>query len=210
MRELLPTILVDDERTFRERLAVLDGNVPGVQIDIADGVFVANRTFHDPTIAKEFGLEYELDLMVAEPRPILEAWRAVPGTRYAIVHAEIEESLESLLALIKEYGWEVGIALNPPTDWHTIEPLLSKINTVLFMTVFPGQNAAPFQPQVVPNIRMFHDAHPEIPISVDGGVNEKTIPLLLEAGVSRFACGSAIWGSGDPLQNYQKLLSLIS
>lgn len=209
MRELLPTILVDGGRAFRERLAALDGNVPRVQIDIADGIFVPSRTFHDPNIAKEYGLEYELDLMVAEPQPILESWRAVPGVKCAIIHAEITEPLKPLLDIIRGYGWKVGIAFNPPTDWHIIEPLLPKIDTVLFMTVFPGQNAAPFQPQVVPNIKLFHDAHPKIPVSVDGGVNEKTIPLLLKAGVTRFAAGNAIWGSGDPIENYKKLLSLI-
>lgn len=210
MPELLPTILVSDERAFRERLAMLDRKLPKVQIDIADGEFVPSRSFHDPEIAKTYGFAYELHLMVAEPRPILERWRAVPSLKCAIIHAEIKEPLEPLVELVKSYGWDVGIALNPPTDWHIIKPLLPKLNTVLFMTVFPGQNAAPFQPQVVPKIKLFHDAHPEISITVDGGVNEKTIPLLLEAGVTRFAVGSAIWSSNHPIQNYNKLLKLIS
>lgn len=210
MRELMPTINVENERAFRERLAALDGKVQRVQIDIADGVFVANQSFHDPLIAKKHALEYELDLMVAEPRPILEMWRVVPSVKCAIIHAEIKEPLKPLIELVKSCGWQVGIALNPPTDWHTIEPLLPKLDTVLFMTVFPGPNAAPFQPQVVPKIKLFHDAHPEMPITVDGGVNETTIPLLLAAGVTRFAVGSAIWRADNPLQHYKKLLKLIS
>ena len=210
MRELLPTILVPDEVEFRGRLAILDGAVPTCQLDIADGVFVPGKTFQDPTIAGKHHLIYELDLMVAEPRQVLEAWQAVPQVKRAIIHAEIAEPLAPLIELIKKYGWEAGIALNPRTDWQVIEPLLQKIDALLFMTVFPGQNAAPFQPQVVPNIRIFHDTHPEVLISVDGGVNEKTIPLLLAAGVTRFAAGSAIWSAGDPIQNYKKLLTLIS
>lgn len=210
MHELMPTINVEDERTFRKQLAVLDGKVQRVQIDIADGVFVTSRSFHDPLIAKEHTLEYELDLMVAEPRLILEPWRNVPSVKCAIIHVEIKESLEPLIELVKSFGWQVGLAISPPTDWRTIEPLLPKLDTVQFMTIFPGPNAAPFQPQVVPKIKLFHDAHPKIPITVDGGVNETTIPLLLAAGVTRFAVGSAIWGSGDPIQNYKKLLKLIS
>ena len=152
------------------------------------------------------------------------------------VHAEITKPLAPLLKKIKSYGWEAGIALNPDTGWEVVEPFLPPpqssptggeeaqtnspplvggvrgggtfVDSVLFMTVYPGQNGAQFQKKVLPKIAQFHKAHPEIPIEVDGGVSEKTLPLLLKAGVTRFAVGSAIWSTPNPINAYKKLLKL--
>ena len=146
----------------------------------------------------------------------------------AFVHAEIKKPLAPLLKKIKSYGWEAGIALNPDTEWETLESLFPspglrppspagrgvggegiKADCVLFMTVYPGQNGAPFQPQVIPKIKNFHAAYPNIPIEVDGGVNAKTLPLLLKVGVTRLAVGSAIWSASNPLTAYKKLLKVV-
>jgi len=209
-REIIPTILVQDRLEFEGRLGIMERKIPVAQMDIMDGKFVANTTFTDPKIAARYQVDYELDLMVADPGPILDAWKNVAGVKRAFVHAEIKKPLAPLLKKIKAYGWEAGIAINPDTKWEAVKDALAKIDSVLFMTVYPGQNGAPFQPKVLPKIAQFHKAHPNMIIEVDGGVNEKTLPQLRKVGVTRFAVGSAIWSAPNPLNAYKKLLQLIT
>lgn len=218
MKEIIPTILVSNRLEFERRLGIMAGKIPVAQMDIMDGKFVANTTFTDPKIAAQYRVDYELDLMVEDPESFLQKWHdTLPqpppikgGGKVvrAFVHVEIKKPLAPLLEKIKSYGWETGIALNPDTPWERVKKFLDKIDTVLFMTVYPGQNAAPFQPKVISKIKAFHHAHPKVPIEVDGGVNERTLPLLLKAGVTRFAVGSAIWSTPDPLKAYKKLLKV--
>ena len=259
MYQIIPTILVQDRLEFVRRLGIIEGKIPLVQIDIIDGKFVKSITFADPQIAKGYKINYELDLKVEDPEPVLEKWHDTlpqpPPIRgggkvvRAFIHAEIKKSLTPLFEKIKAYGWEAGITINPDTPWKVVESFLPPpqsspthptpaelgagqargeeakgnspplvggvrgggiLDGILFMTVYPGQNGAPFQPKVIPKIKSFHQKYPDIPIAVDGGVNEKTLPQLLKSGVSRFAVGSAIWSAPNPIQAYKKLLSLIS
>ena len=222
MKEIIPTILVQDRLEFERRLGIMAGKIPMAQMDIMDGKFVANTSFTDPQIAAKYRVGYELDLMVEDPQPYLEQWKKVPTVKRAFVHAEIKKPLAPLLKKIKSYGWEAGIALNPDTPSPSPLPQGegdranarsgegTLVDCVLFMTVYPGQNAAPFQPKVIPKIKSFHAAYPDILIAVDGGVSQATLPLLLKAGVTRFAVGSAIWSAPDPLQAYKKLLKVVS
>ena len=83
------------------------------------------------------------------------------------------------------------------------------VDCILFMTVYPGQNGAAFQKKVIPKIIKFHAAYPNVPIAVDGGINEITLTELLKAGVTRFAVGSAIWSDPNPLTAYKKLLKVV-
>ncbi len=132
-----------------------------------------------------------------------------------IIHAEIKKPLEPIIAKIKSYGWEAGVALNPETPWQQIDELLPTLDTVLVMTVRPGAAGQPFGEVVATyhllnKILELHEAHPGLIISVDGGVSADTIPLLLEAGATRLIAGSAIWKSKNPLTALQKLQSLTS
>ena len=228
-RAIIPTILVQDRLEFVRRLGIMQGKISMAQMDIMDGKFVKNTTFTDPKIATKYSVDYELDLMVKDPGPVLDAWKNVPTVKRAFVHVEIKKPLAPFLKKIKSYGWEAGIAINPDTEWEVAEPYLAPhpplsrgervaggrvrggglIDSVLFMTVYPGQNAALFQPQVIPKIAQFHKAYPKMIIEVDGGVNETTLPLLLKVGVARFAVGSAIWGAPDPIKAYKKLLKVV-
>lgn len=206
--EIIPTILVHDRLEFERRLGIMEGQIPVAQMDVMDGKFVTNTTFTDPEIATHYKVDYELDLMVDDPEPLLDAWKEVPTVKRAFVHAEIKKPLAPLFKKIKTYGWEAGLSLNPDTPWQVVEDFLVELDEVLFMTVYPGQNAAPFQPQVLSKIKNFHTAHLDMPIEVDGGVNAQTLPLLVQSGATRFAVGSAIWSAPDPVQVYKQLLHL--
>ena len=49
----------------------------------------------------------------------------------------------------------------------------------------------------------------QIPIEIDCGINEQTIVEAKAAGASRFVSTSFIFQSEDPLNSFEKLLSLV-
>ncbi|MDP3985148.1 MAG: ribulose-phosphate 3-epimerase [bacterium] len=217
MSEILPAILVPDALKFKEKIDILEGHADAVQIDIMDGAFVPHTTFADPAAILAFhsSLQHELHLMVNDPAPYLRAWSVVPSVIRAIIHAEIDRPLAPLLETIKENGWEAGIALNPETPWEAIDEFISQLDTVLVMTVHPGKSGQPFAEAVVEHhllakIADLHQAHPGLVIGVDGGVNAETLPLLLEAGATRFIVGSGIWNTPDPAATLSQLQKIVA
>ena len=75
---------------------------------------------------------------------------------------------------------------------------------MLCMTVFPGFGGQSFMPEVLPKISQVRDAvvarDLNLEIEVDGGIDAKTAPLVVEAGATVLVAGSAIFGSKDPLK----------
>lgn len=217
MPELIPAILVPDTLRFQEALSILEGHVKEAQIDIMDGRFVPETTFGDAGQIRSLqtSIQYELHLMVLDPEPLLVEWRDISNVKRVIIHAEIAAPLAPLIEKIKAAGWEAGVALNPETPWQHIDELIPLLDTVLVMTVHPGKSGQPFAEAVTSyhllnKIFELHEAHPGLTISVDGGVNAETIPLLLEAGATRLVVGSALWKSKNPLAALKKLQLLVS
>jgi ribulose-phosphate 3-epimerase len=72
---------------------------------------------------------------------------------------------------------------------------------VLVMSVEPGFGGQSFLPESPQKIRALRDEIDrlglETKIEVDGGINEKTAPLCIEAGVDILVAGSAVFGSAD-------------
>lgn len=209
-REIIPAIIAKNALEFEKRLTTLEKTkISLVQIDIMDGQFVANTTKADPEVAAKYKLDYELHLMTKSPELYLKAWQKVTTVKRAAIHAEIKKPLAPILKKIKSNGWETGMAINPDTSWQVIRDIIVDLNFVLMMAVYPGRHAAPFVPKVIDKIKSLRAAYPSLVIEVDGGVNAQTLPLLLRAGATRFAVGSAIWSSPNPIEAYQKLLKII-
>ena len=208
--ELMPTILVPSRLEFEQRLGIIQGKIPIVQIDIADGEFVKNTSFANAKIAVKYNIGYEMDLMVKDPWKFIKAWKKVKTVRRAILHTEIEKPLLPIIKKIKALGWEAGLAFSPDTDWTKFTHLFPYLDEVLIMAVYPGRNGAPFVPKVVPEIKKLHKAYPKLTIAVDGSVNKKTLPRLMKAGATRFAVGSAIWNTPNPIKTHKEFLKLIN
>ena len=106
------------------------------------------------------------------------------------------------LAKIKELGMKPAVSLNPHTDVGVLENVLSDLNMVLVMTVNPGFGGQKFIEQSYEKIRklkkMISDARAETLIQVDGGVTEKNIVPLIEAGVDVFVVGNTIFSASEP------------
>jgi len=85
---------------------------------------------------------------------------------------------------------------------------------VLVMTVNPGFGGQKFIEPVVPKIRhisqMVRERGLPVEIEVDGGIDQKTAPLVVSAGARILVAGSAIFGQPDRQAAMESIRSAVS
>jgi len=62
------------------------------------------------------------------------------------------------------------------------------------MTVEPGFGGQKFIKTSPEKVRRVRELAPELDIEVDGGIDAKTAPLVVEAGANLLVAGSAVFG----------------
>ena len=178
--------------------------------DIMDGHFVPNITFGPAVIQSlrdKTKLPFNAHLMIKDPYNFIEKF-AEAGSDIISVHAETCDHLQHTVRDIKSLGVKVGVALNPATPLNVIKYVLDDLDFILIMTVNPGFGGQEFIPAVLLKVRearqMVESRGLNVDIGVDGGINEKTAPLAVEAGANVLTIGFAIYGR-EPKLSIQKL-----
>lgn len=209
---IIPTLLTKNKDEFTDKLKSVEEHANIVHIDIMNDTLVPGTTFWNPRqIATiKTPTHYELHLMVDHPIATMQSFAHQPNIKRIYFHIESTDDPHKTIEEARYHGWETGIALNPETPAETIKTLLPHVDTILFLAVTPGASGREMHPNTTDKITKFHTTHPNIEIAVDGTVNETTIPQFKQAGVTRFAAGSAIFNSDMPPANtIHKLNTLI-
>ncbi len=196
MAEIIPTILVKNFKEVEERIKAVEKYVSWVQLDIMDGIFVSNTTWHNPEDLKKIktAIKLEVHLMVEKPEEVIEDW--LKSVDRIIFHFESRISdLAGLIKKIHNRGKQVGLAINPETHLSVVEPFLQDLDSVLFMTVQPGQGGQEFKNWVLDKVRALRDMWPDGNIEIDGGMNSETAKRAIEAGANLVCAGSYIFKS---------------
>src|SRR5881394_2506335 len=107
------------------------------------------------------------------------------GADMISVHVEVEPHRQRALQLIRDGGAKAGIALNPATPAESLSTAIEFCDFVLAMTVNPGFGGQKFIEPVVPKIRhisrMVQERGLSVDIVVDGGIDAKTAPAVVDA-----------------------------
>ena len=182
-------------------------DVDYIHVDIMDGKFVKNKTlpFREMRHIYEYtSKRLDVHLMVMNPSKFIPLYAEL-NTEYISIHVEISEDIIKDLELIKSYSIKCGIAINPDTPVKTLIPYLPYLDSILVMSVMPGEGGQPFIEETTKKIEeikaLIDSYNMDIVINVDGGINDTTAKLCKDAQI--LTAGSFIIKS----DNFQEKIS---
>lgn len=153
-----------------------------IHIDIMDGKFVEVKNYDFTTINYLFeGIKKDLDIHLMVSNPLEEIKKYILlKPKYITFHIEATNNPQELINFIHDNNIKAGIAINPDTPISMIESYLNVIDLVLVMGVYPGYGGQEFIPSIVDKINELMQMKEKYNyiVSVDGGINDKTISLF--------------------------------
>ena len=200
----------DFSRLGEEVRAVQQGGADRLHIDVMDGHFVPNLTIGAvvlKSLKRSTHLPLDVHLMIHEPEKMIPSF-VDAGADSITIHIETVKDPKAILKQIRKEKIWAGLALKPATPVEKLFPFLQELDLVLIMTVEPGFGGQTLLPDQVQKIKMVKEELvrqnlSSVLVHVDGGVNDKTLPLLKEADV--LVSGSFIF----KYKNYRTAISLL-
>ena len=182
-------------------------------IDVMDGEFVKNDTIEKMRKYTEYikqvsNSKVEVHLMVKDVLSFVNAYLDM-GVDCIMFHIEAcknEKEVLEILSYIKENNVKVGLTVNPKTKIEEIYKFLPYIHRVLVMSVEPGKGGQEFIESSIQKIEVLnkyiYENGFEVDIEIDGGINDKTVKRVTDAGANIVVAGSYIANS----KNYKEAI----
>ena len=169
-------------------------------VDVMDGHFVPNLTYGPPfvkSLKQVASIPLDVHIMVSNPDEATQ-WYLDAGADYLTFHIEAAKDPAAVIAQVKKSGAKAGLSLNPDTKVDKILPFLDSLDMVLIMSVHPGFGGQKFISSALDKVsKVASEKHPDLLISVDGGVNQETGEQCRQAGANTLVAGSYVYGSED-------------
>lgn len=215
--EISPSLLSADFGYVMRDVESITPYCSFLHLDVMDGHYVPNLTIGVPvvkSIRKHSDLILDTHLMITNPEEFIEPF-AQAGSDYITFHVECTDSPFELIEKIRALGKKAGVAIHPDTPASEIYPFLVKdaADLILVMSVRPGFGGQSYMPGSTGRIadyrRRLDENGSEAILSVDGGINDKTVKEAADAGARLLVAGSAVFGKEDPGQAAKGLYELI-
>ena len=217
MKIIAPSMLSCDFGKLVEEIEMVNQSEAGwFHLDIMDGVFVPNITFGTPILEvfKKYATKHlDAHLMIINPENYIEKFASL-GAKTITVHYEACDNLINTINQIKKLDVKAGIAINPDTAVSSLESIISEIDLVCLMSVFPGFSGQKFIPETFVKLEKLRQIitknHSKAMIQIDGGVDLDNAKKLVSLGADILVAGSFVFKSEDAFNTIKKLDSVIN
>ncbi len=194
--QTVPSILEKNPQDLFFQINRLSKYFSRFQIDIADGIFVPNKTVQIDDVFKFFEskdfmnfitlqtlktLSFDFHLMVSDFKTDiskLNNLKKIINIQHIFIH----------FSVISDFGFRIsdlspipiGLTLNPEdqVDDLTSHYNLKQIPSIQIMSVVPGVQGNPFLPSTLKKIELLRLLGYRNKIFLDGAVNDKTLPII--------------------------------
>ncbi len=193
--QIAPSILSADFGRLNEEVASIESAADLIHIDVMDGHFVPNLTFGAPVMkCIDSKLPKDVHLMIDNPEKYIEEF-VNAGAHRIYVHFEACMDLRGVLMQIIEMGVLAGVVIKPMTAVSEIFDVMDLVDSVMVMTVEPGFGGQSFMSDMLGKIEELRGRYPDVNIAVDGGINDQTAKLVIDAGANILIAGSYVFKS---------------
>ncbi len=178
-------------------------NIDWIHFDVMDGVFVPNISYGIPIleqIRKKTDMYLDVHLMIIEPLKYIKQFDEA-GADMITFHVESASDTMETIKAIQQTECQIGISIKPNTPAEAVFPYIELVDMVLVMTVEPGFGGQKFMDMSgkIREIREYADKNgrKDLMIQVDGGIDDKTAPIVRSAGANVFVSGSYLFKAED-------------
>ncbi len=210
---LYPAPTTQNLATLKTIFSLFDRWCLGYHLDYMDGHFVSQTRGSIEFINQAQKYTHHplwIHIMSYHPEVIISHLH-LKRTSIVTVHYEVSSApqLIQIAQKLTHMNLQSSLAINPQTDWQEIIDLIPFFDQILVMSVEPGASGQLFIPNIINKIKSLivhiNNNNLTCAISVDGGINIQTLPLIIKAGASSCALSSALFTHKDPLYSFQLL-----
>lgn len=203
--QIAASILSADLGALNSEIRSIESACNWIHFDVMDGHFVPNISM-GPCVLKgiKSSLPVDCHLMIDNPEQYLDEF-AEAGARSISVHFEACPDIPKVLKQIRNFNMRTSLAIKPGTPVEVLDPYLDQLEMVLIMSVEPGFSGQKFMKNCLPKIRYIRERYPKLDIEVDGGINDQTAPLVIQAGANILVSASYLFEAANRLTAIKKL-----
>jgi ribulose-phosphate 3-epimerase len=215
--EIEPSLYAADFANLGEQIDILLRTGARIfHFDVGDGHFVEPVTI-GPIVLQAIapmvhamGGALDCHLMVDNPtRHFPQIARA--GGDSVTFHYEAVDDVQETIAVAREHGLQAGVAFNPETSPDDVVKAAAGADIVLCMSIHPGYSGQTFMDDALERIAHTRELLPDdVPLQVDGGVDNDNVRPVYDAGATLIVAGAAIFQREDLQRSYRRLVQALA